>query len=356
MKNIILNEFRGYIRNPFIVVVMIFFPIVMIYILGNLVEKVQVSDETIGTVQVAYTAEQMDLGAIASNDLLTFIEMSKEDGLKALQEEEVNGYLAMKDSNITIYEGSSVLTNNVLRAISNGILLNKSVYETIAVQNPGSMNLITVRDQDYTTKRDLNTNMTMFDYYVIAMTVMTGLYSCLVSSMTFTEERKNRTMSRLITSPMNKGKIFLAKCLGQIPFAILQIGILLVFSAVFFHAQYASAFGGKMLLFLMLIMTAIVSNIVGVVVSLVFKRSMAVPIFILVWLILLWSGCFAKAMTLDPLCNFLPAYIVKQAAIDLNLFGNTAPAWNVILVELAMAAGLILIGGLVFSRKREERA
>lgn len=355
MKNIILNEFRKYLRNPFMIVTLILFPIIMIYLLGNLVENVQTADEPIGKMQIAYTAEQIDFNAPSINDHVQFLPVSTKEGLTLLYENQADGYFTVNLDGITLYDGSSVLKNSVVKGIINSFLVQKSVYESITKNNPTSLSTITMNEIDYTSKKDMSANMTMFDYYAIAMTIMTGVFSCLASSMIYTDERKNKTMNRLITSPMNKGKIFFAQCIGQIPFAMIQVGVTLIFSAVFFDAHYTTSLDGKLILFLLLMMTSVVFSIVGVVISLIFRKSMSVALFIISWVMLFFSGCFAKAMTLEPVCNFLPPYIVRQAAFDLNVFNHKAPAIRVIIAEILITIVVIAIGGWIFSKKQEER-
>lgn len=356
MKTIISNEFKSYIRDPFVLVVLVLFPLVMIYLLGNLVEQVQVADQTIGTIQIAYTSEELKLEQLFDNESLLFEELPKEEALRQLKLGKVVGYLNLSDATYSIYEGTSVIYNNVIKSLANGLLLQQEVYQTIQKNNVASIPNISVVAREYTEKKELEANMSMMDYYVIAMTIMTAMFSCLASSMTFTEERKNRTMNRLITSPMNKSKIFFAKCIGQLPFAMVQVGIILIFSKIFYETQYASSLHGNLILFVMLTLTAVVADVVGVIVSLIFQRSMAVVLFFVVWVMLLFSGCFAKAMTLEPLCNYLLPYQIRMAAFDLNLFGNVKPALCIIAFEIVLLVIMIFLGGFIFQKKEEERA
>lgn len=355
MKNIIIKEFRRYLRNPFMVVTLILFPIIMIYILGNLVENVQTADETIGKIQVAYTAEQIDFITPSINDQVQFLSVTSKEGPTLLHDNQVDGYFMVGPDGITLYEGSSVLKNSVVKGIVNSYLLQESVYESITKNNSTSLLTITMRAKDYTAKKELSANMTMFDYYAISMTIMTGVFSCLTASMIYTEERKNKTMNRLITSPINKGKVFCAQCLGQIPFAMIQVGATLFVSAVFFDANYATSFVGKLILFSLLMMTSVVFSVVGIVISLIFKKTMAIALFLISWLMLFFSGCFAKPMTLEPICDFLPPYILRQAAFELNVFNHKTPAIRALIVELLFVIVLIAIGGWIFSKKQEER-
>lgn len=354
MKQIIMNEFKSYIRNPFIIAVLLFFPLIMIFILGNLVETAQTADPAIGTVIIGYTSDSIDLEHSNTNASIKFMPLSQTEGPLKLAEEEIDGYLDLSNEEYKIYEGPSIIINNVLKSIANGMLLHKDAATVIA-QNTGSLSNLTINKSEYTIKRDLDVNMSMFDYYVIAMTIMTGVFSSLAASMTFTQERNNRTMNRLITSPMNKAKIFFAKCLGQIPFAVLQVSLILVFSSIAYGTRYASSFWGNVLLFLMLVMTGVVSDIIGVVISLVCRRSMAVAIFIGGWVLLLFSGIFAKMLAIEPFCNYLAPYLIRCAAFDLTLFGNYSPALSILLTECLLSILLIMAGGFIFGKKQEER-
>lgn len=370
MKTIIINEFRAFIRNPYYVGLLIIFPILLIYILGNFLEQVQVADTAIGTVHVQYYIEeksenQTDIMPVLlekyregmeKEKTISFTKCAdKEEGIKLLQEGKLDSFLVYESGILSLYEGTDILINNTVKSMVSGLVETRNTYTGIGTYNPISLSSITMKQDDFTVNNKLTASMSMLDYYAIAMAIMTAVLGCIVSSLTFSAERSYRTLNRLLIIPQSKFGVFTGKIISMIPQAALQIGLIMLVSSLLFKASYGDGILKYTLVFILLTLTSVTSSAIGALLGLIFKKSLVVELYAVTFLLLFFSGIYATSMAIEPLCNYLPPYIIRKAALSLTLFGENKQAVTVILVEIVMIVIVTMLGGWIFSRQKEVR-
>lgn len=378
MKNIILNEFKSFLRNPYLILVLIIFPVVLVYILGSFLDEVQTADQAIGEVHLGYfiSKDQEDeaeqIKAVQIRSLLEntkeklnkanviFEEVSlKEEGLTLLQEQQVDAYLVYEAGSLKLYEGTDVYLNHTVKCMITGMLKQMHVYE-IATNSLKTSSfhfdeMQLANEKTYTVSKKLQTQMSMMDYYAIAMTIMTAFFGSIGSCMAFTDEKNSKTINRLIILPQNRFKLFAGKVVGLMPQAILQVTVIMLVSSFVYGASYGKDLASNLLLFALFAGTSVTVSAIGILLSLIFKKSMVVLLFAVNWLLLFFSGIFAMAMAIKPLCDYLPPYILNQAAIKLSLLGESQEVWCILGVELIVTMDVLVLGGIIFSKKQEER-
>ena len=378
MKNIILNEFKSFLRNPYLILVLIIFPVVLVYILGSFLDEVQTADQVIGEVHLGYfiSKDQEDeaeqIKAVQIRSLLEntkeklnkanviFEEVSlKEEGVTLLQEQQVDAYLVYEAGSLKLYEGTDVYLNHTVKCMITGMLKQMDVYEVAANSFKTTSfhfdEMQPTNAKTYTVSKKLQTQMSMMDYYAIAMTIMTAFFGSIGSCMAFTDEKNSKTINRLIILPQNRFKLFAGKVVGLMPQAILQVTVIMLVSSFVYGASYGKDLASNLLLFALFAGTSVTVSAIGILLSLIFKKSMVVLLFAVNWLLLFFSGIFAMAMAIKPLCDYLPPYILNQAAIKLSLFGESQEVWCILGVELIITMGVLVLGGIIFSKKQEER-
>lgn len=379
MKNIILNEFKNFLRNPYLVGFLIIFPTLLVYILGSFIEQVQTADQTITSIHLGYyisdekKGDEQDIEAIQIKGLLQeaeknlegeniFFEVpsSKEEAARLLEKGELDAYLIYEQGKLKLYEGTEVYLNHTIKCIMNSMMGQIKAYEVAMEQGISMGNQLeeTISPQEvqsYTVSKKLASKMSMIDYYAIAMMIMTCFFGSLGACMSFTEERHSKTINRLITLPCNRFKIFAGKVISLMPQAILQAIVIMLVSTLIYGATYASDFSGNLLLFVAFTLTGIVASAIGVLLSLIFKKSMVVPLFIVNWIMLYVSGNFTMSTIVKPLCNYLPPYQINQAVLDFTLFGKTKGIWWIMTIEILIIMMVLVLGGIIFSKKQEER-
>ena len=379
MKNIILNEFKNFLRNPYLVGFLIIFPTLLVYILGSFLEQVQTADQTITSIHLGYYIsdekkdDKQQVEAMQIKGLLEetekhlegenmFFEVlsSKEEAGRLFEKGELDAYLIYEQGKLKLYEGTEVYLNHTIKCIMNSMLGQIKAYEVAMEQEISKGNQLekTISSkeiQSYTVSKKLASKMSMIDYYAITMMIMTCFFGSLGACMAFTEERNSKTINRLITLPYNRFKIFAGKVIGLMPQAILQASVIMLVSTLIYGATYASDFSGNLLLFVAFTLTGVAVGAIGVLLSLIFKKSVVVPLFIVNWIMLYVSGNFTMLAIVKPLCNYLPPYQINQAVLGFTLFRKTEGIWWMIMMEILIVMIVLILGGIILSKKQEER-
>lgn len=88
--------------------------------------------------------------------------------------------------------------------------------------------------------RGASTDATGHDQSSLGVTVWFVLMLLLGSAVTLLEERENRTLPRLLTTPTPRGVILLGKIAGLFLVGLVQAAVLIGFGALVFHVQWGS--------------------------------------------------------------------------------------------------------------------
>jgi len=68
MFSIILNSVRSYFRSGPNIFMTVFFPMVCVFLLGTFLERIEVSDQTVGELSIVYSSENGDMFSAAAFD------------------------------------------------------------------------------------------------------------------------------------------------------------------------------------------------------------------------------------------------------------------------------------------------
>jgi|GEM_PF-2451497 len=104
------------------------------------------------------------------------------------------------------------------------------------------------------------------DYYAVTMVVMMALYGAFSGVAVIEEERRQNTLIRLFAAPKNPQIIFVSKALAQLVFLYVQLCIIIIFSKLVYHANW-----GKNLsfVFLLMLIYSIFCILFGILIALV---------------------------------------------------------------------------------------
>lgn len=362
MLAVIIKEIKGFFRAGSQLFFCIFFPSLMVFLLGNLLENLDISDYEIGKITLGYYSEDgSDLAEeyfkdLEEQDILT---LKHFDSMEKAEAEVKAGKLSAcavtKENNIMLLTGDDGIKNRSLEAMTKGFLYMNQTYTACAANtdDPLALTQLQPSDQEYTITKGLGIERSMIDYYAVAMVVMTVfMCSMIAGGECFVSKYRDNTMYRLYISPISRAKLFFAKILGAFPMTIIQIAVIMVVSIVFFGAHYADGTVNNLLLFLMLFTASLAALSVGVFAGLFFKKISPGAVFQpLAWIMLFFSGSFSKEIYIEGFTNICPPYIIQQAAFELTLFGNKEAAVKVTAVSAAIFIALMMLGVLKFSRK-----
>ncbi len=366
MISLIRNEMRSLLRNKVSLFFLLFFPLLMIYMLGTFLQNIDVADYEIGEIRLGCSTESEDiafesfLAELEAENSVVLHRSEPLDTLLAMTDRDELNAVAALDANgtITLYTGSDAVKNRALRIMFESFLYMNDTYTACVTEtgNPAVLLEIEPSQMEFSEAKELGMERTMIDYYAIAMVVMIMFMCSTISGAeSFRNEDTQHTAARLVLTGQSRAKIFLGKVIGTIPVIFLQIGVVMVASVLFFDAHYAANLGDNLLLFAMLFAATLPLSALGMLVGIVSKIPPAAIFQPLSWTMLFFSGTFSKEIYVEGFTEICPPYLIQQAAFDLTLFSRPNGALTVIAVSLVCFAVFSILGVLAFSRKELTR-
>ncbi|MFX0029876.1 MAG: ABC transporter permease [Candidatus Hermodarchaeota archaeon] len=192
------------------------------------------------------------------------------------------------------------------------------------------------------------TTFTPFEYFGPGIIILAPIVLISQLANHFAEEKKSGTLQRLITTPTSRSTILLSGMLSQLLVAVVQIIIMLLLSVLF--GAYIHPDANFFLIFFIPFLVAFSSLGFGLLLASVVKTAGSAAG--LAWFIILPLQ-FLGGLTGEPLLDFIPTTLARDALIEVMLRGSIAfndVGLNLILVTI-WGLGLILIGILLFQRK-----
>lgn len=368
MFNIVIKETKEIVRERAYLFFFILFPVLLVFLLGNLLNVTDIAEKGIGELQVAYQIDTKDPDQAAAIE--GFIHSMREQGIASFEpiEDFEKGRQAAGEDTITaavyfggsplqirIYEGTNRIKNRTIQAIMNGFIQNNKTFTAVYHTAPEGMGEFQPKNLDYTVEKDLGVKRSMIDYYAVSMVVMIAFMSMIMGANAFMGERQNKTINRMIIAPVNRTSIFLQKVCGMMSQTILQIAIIMILSAVVFKASYGATWMSNLYLFLLFFVITFCMVSLGVIVGLLVKISPIIIIMPVLWIMLFFGGTYSKELDIKGITDIMPNYIFQQAAFDVAIFNRYELANRVILGCVLTTIAALAVGAFIFSRKEEER-
>lgn len=366
MLSIILNEVRSFLRSGSNLFFTVFFPCACVFFLGTFLESVEVSDEAVGELKLAYCVDGGDVYSAAAfeefisslvNEGVLSADKVSADKISGFSSEVYSAAVELNGSDIIIHSGRDKIKNRTVKAVFDSYTRTAAAFMSVAAVNPAALADVRISgssgsggsdgDGDsFVTHRDLGTNRSMMDYYAVTMTVMIlFMGSCIRGAGVYEDEHTNFTISRLDASPVSRTAVFFGKIIGSLPMVLIQILSVMLVSTVLFGAHYCNTVSGNLLLAAMFMIVSLAALSVGVFLNLIFPRIPAgLVIMPLLWLAMFFSGTFAMDIHVPGLTECMPMYLIQRAAFDLTVFGRTGKALRVIAVSAAVFAVMLVLG------------
>lgn len=366
MLSIILNEVRSFLRSGSNLFFTVFFPCACVFFLGTFLESVEVSDEAVGELKLAYCVDGGDVYSAAAfeefisslvNEGVLSAEKVSADKISGFSAEAYSAAVELNGSDIIIHSGRDKIKNRTVKAVFDSYTRTAAAYMSVVAVNPAALADVRISGssgsggsdgdgESFVTHRDLGTNRSMMDYYAVTMTVMIlFMGSCIRGAGVYEDEHTNFTISRLDASPVSRTAVFFGKIIGSLPMVLIQILSVMLVSTLLFGAHYCNTVSGNLLLAAMFIIVSLAALSVGVFLNLIFPRIPAgLVIMPLLWLAMFFSGTFAMDIHVPGLTECMPMYLIQRAAFDLTVFGRTGKALRVIEVSVAVFAVMLVLG------------
>ncbi|WPX08727.1 ABC transporter permease [Anaerocellum danielii] len=154
------------------------------------------------------------------------------------------------------------------------------------------------------------------DYYAVAMVVMMALYGSFGGIAVIEEERKQNTLIRLFASPRNPQIIFVSKAFAQMVFLYIQLCLIVLFSKYIYRANWSE---NLWLIFLLLFIYSIFAILLGIIIALFSKNYILSNVIVSSFAVIstFLAGGYVRidisTKFLSSVRDILPNYAVQSA-------------------------------------------
>jgi ABC-2 type transport system permease protein len=343
---------------------MIMFPLILVFLLGNLLENMDTSDDTIETMKVAYVVEaheSYDLAAIdtfleemKSNDTLIMKETDDfAEAKNELNKGDLAGVVVFKDPlKVEVHEGLDSIQNRALNIIFNTFATHVTAIDTLYKEAPQKMaNLEDVFAESSINDGESDLSRSMLDYYAVTMIVMIIFMGGGIGGATVIyDNRMNGTLARSLVSPKSRQSVYIQTVLGSLPQSFIQVLVVMIPSVLVFGAHYAESFTENIILFCTFVVLGVAINAIFSLVGIFVKNNPTMLIMPILWVLMFMSGTFSKEIYIEGVTPYTPTWLVQNAAFDLTVFGEPEKCFVVMAVSATMALIATAIGSLLFKR------
>lgn len=369
MFSIVIKETKEFLRDKTNLFFFIMFPILLIFLLGNLLASMDKAEDAIGDIKIQYLLETKDqyqtmaiqgfIEAVGGdNSLLSFQKAEDLEEAKRLagKDEITAAVLFTGDPlEIRIYEGTNQVKNRAVNAIFNSFVQTNKAILAVAAENPSILSGLGTGQEEFLEQKDLGVDRNMVDYYAVAMLAMICFMSMVAGAGAFVGERREKTINRLIIAPRNRVMIFFQKILGMVPQVVLQIIIIMAVSVLVYKAHYAATAKANLYLFFMFFIVTLCMVSVGATIGIVIKANPMAVLMPVLWIMMFFGGTYSKEMNIKGFTDLMPIYQIQKAAFDLSIFGRYGKANYVIVICILITIAALAFGAFLFSKKEGER-
>lgn len=365
MISVILNTIRSCYRNSTTIFFSIFFPSIMTFFLGTLLENIMVSDAAVGELNLAYCVEEGGYSADAFEEFILSLEKDSVINAEKISSAELvssfekySAAVELNGSEIRIYNGTNAIQNRTVKALMDGYNQTAASYMSVAAVNPQALGGIELSEDKLVAPHDFGRTRSMMDYYAVAMVVTVIFFGAIIGGAeAYNRERSSCTINRLNISPLSQTKIFFGKIIGLLPMVLVQVGTVMVVSTVFFGAHYCASPAENVLLFAMFFFSALAALTTGVLFNLLFTKINTWAVLMpTAWVLLFFSGAFNGEVCIPGVSDYLPPNIIMNAAFDLTVFSRTEKAVSVLLWSLGIFTAMLLVCWIKVAARRKGKA
>lgn len=374
LSTLIKKEVKQFFRSKINVIIMLIFPVILIFIMGQSLNGLMSMDKSIFNNKVIYyrvnapIENEVDLQRFydfmihfEKNTNVKFIEKNNyKEATNDVNNNKAICFMDIYDNDINYFrnEKKESTESIVFRNLYEQYIKKYTFLQSIYKSNPQQMKdvldyeiRIGLKDEDID-KKPVNS----FTYYTFAELILIILYISNLTSISMYKEQFLHTMKRLKIPNTKKINILLSKIALGIIVGALQIIIVYIVSTKFFNVSW----GGNLLYtFIVLISLTIFSSVLGIFMAMIFSSE---------------KTCYMVNNTLIIIMGFLggsyvPIYLVKSERVTsflseimpsywanisiLSLIYNIKTKYCIIsiLILLSLSVLMLILGNLISKLK-----
>ena len=366
--HIIIKNMKQFLRDKGYVFWTTLFPILLIFILSTMLAPMYQDEQKAKPLVVDIVNNSSDekgidaffgfFDELENQDLITYSKSSDLDMSQTLlSDDKIQAVIKLSGDNmkIDLIKNNYSIETRIIESLIKGYVENEKTIQSIIATNPSLLSNMNYEMKSLIDNSEGSEGFAILDYYGIAMIVMTMfMISFLTSFEYYHKEKDDKTLIRLKLSPKNQFMMFIQTNISAIFQSLFQVVIMMAASVIILDVTYCDNILDNILLFSMLsIATAMVISL-GSLLAVLLKKSFVGILNMIIWAMLFFSGTFAKEVIINGFSNFMPPYIIQQAAFDLTLYGRSSNAIIVIIVCTVLFLVFSLLGAKIFAKKEIE--
>lgn len=377
LLTLIKKEVKQFFRQKINVIMMIIFPVILIFIMGKSLNGLMTIDKNIFNNKIIYyrvnapIENEVDLQRFydfmihfEKNTNVKFIENNNyKEVINDVNNNKAICFMDFYDNDINYFrsEKTESTESTVFRNLYEQYMKKYTFLQSIYKSNPEKIKevldyeiKIWLKDEGIEKKQ-----VNAFTYYTFAQLILIILYISNFTSISMYKGEYLHTMTRFKIPKTNKINILVSKIAFGIVIGILQIITVYIVSTKFFNVSW----GGNLLYILMVLISLIVfSSILGIFMATIFsnKKTCYMVNNILIIIMGFLGGsyvpiCLVKSERMTSfLSEIIPSYWANISILSLSYGIKTKYYIFSIFISLGLSLLLLILGSLISKLKAGE--
>jgi ABC-2 type transport system permease protein len=349
MAAVIKRDLLILLRDKGSLFFLILFPSLLVFILGTMLAGIDVTDRTISPIHLNVKLETTDSGALLAVDSLMNTLVSRKQVVMTETVNEETVVVTFTDPfAISVKKSNDPIQNRAIDLILRSFSMQYAALSSLSSQVPSD----DLKALAFVEQVDPGYARSMIDYYAVASCIMILVMSGSMSGAEalFTA-RRDGTIARMMSTPKSRVSLYIATVIASAPQFILSALSLMITSTFVFGAKYGEHFLDNVLLFFMFFMVGLTVQALSALIGLFINVKPMMVIMPITWALLFFSGSFAHPIYIKGITEYLPPFMIQNAAFELTVFGSGEKCVLVLAICSLILIISTAIGAVLFNRK-----
>ena len=374
LLTLIKKEVKAFFRSKSDVIVMLIFPVILIFVMGKSLNNLMSVEKNIFDNKVIYyrinapinneKELQLFYDFMINFEKSTNVNFVENNNYKKATNDVNNNkaicFMDIYDNNINYFrnEKKESTESTMFRNLYEQYMRKYSFLQTMSKSNPEQMTdlsnyyiKILLKDEGIN-EEEVNS----YTYYTFAELTLIILYISTITSISMYKERFIHTMTRLKVSNTNKFNILISKIALGIIIGLMQIFLVYIVSTKLLYVDW-----GENLIYIMMVLISLIifSSVLGIFISMIFSdQKTAYTINNILIIIMGFLGgsyvpiCLVKSVRITSfICNIMPSYWANIAILGLSYNIETKYYIISIFISLSLSVLMLILGNFISRQK-----
>ena len=374
LLTLIKKEIKEFFRNKSDVIVMLIFPVILIFVMGKSLDDLMSVEKNIFNNKTIYYRINAPINNEKNLQIFYdfMINFEKKTNVKFIENKnyrevinDVNNnkaicFMDIYDNKINYFrnEKKESTESKIFRNLYEQYMRKYSFLKTMSKSNLNQMTNLSNYQMKILLK-DENINeeeINSYTYYTFAELILIILYISTLTSISMYKERFLHTMTRLKVSNTNRFNILASKIALGIIIGLMQTLVIYIVSTKLLHVNW-----GDNLTYIMLVLISFIifSSVLGIFISMIFhNQKTAYTVNNILIIIMGFLGgsyvpiCLVKSSKITSfLCNIMPNYWANIALLGLHYNMETKYYIISILISLSLSLIMLIVGNFISKQR-----